>query len=125
MEKKRLSLGHIRGLLVDQHGRCAITGRPLDPAKASGDHIIPLSRRELSPPDGPENIWLVDKQVNAMKGSLTYDELIQLSKEIIAYEATARALHSRIREEQITQMDKADFDKWVNDHCNDEGRIVD
>jgi 5-methylcytosine-specific restriction endonuclease McrA len=124
MEKKGISLGHIRGLLVAQEGRCAITGVPLDPSDVNGDHIIPISRSDLSPPPNKQNIWLVAKRINAMKGTMTYDELVDASRLIIAYEERSRALISKLSNEAIGEINKEDFDLWVQKHCDSDGKII-
>lgn len=85
-------LDYIRGLIVAQGGKCAITGLPLDPRDVNADHIIPLSRKELSPGRGQDNIWLVHKKVNAMKGGMTYEELVDLAKLIVEHQELAATL---------------------------------
>ena len=121
--KRTVGLAYIRGLLVAQEGWCAISGRPLQPDEVNADHIIALSRVELNPSQGEENFWLVDKKINALKGTLTYDELVTTAREIIAHEQKTRALLGRITGKIIDPMDKTDFDQWVGDHCYENGAI--
>jgi hypothetical protein len=60
---KVIPLNYIRGLLIAQNGRCAITGMLLHPQDVNADHIVPLSREELAPTRTEENIWLVSIDV--------------------------------------------------------------
>lgn len=115
---------HIRGLIVAQGGRCAITGRPLDPREVNADHIIPLSRKELSPSKGPANVWLVHKQINAMKGSLTYEELVELAILIVEHQKRAQNLLSLIQKNKVPRVPKDTFDTWVEQHCDESGKII-
>lgn len=124
METKGVPLNIIRGLIIEQQGCCAITGSPLDPADVNGDHIIPLSRSEMNPSDGADNIWLVDKRVNAMKGTMTYDELIDMARKILAHEGRSRELIETIRSQGVMPVEKAKFDEWVAEKCDANGRVV-
>lgn len=124
MEKKGVSLSHIRALLIAQEGRCAITGLPLDPSDVNGDHIIPISRPELSPPPAKRNIWLVAKKINAMKGTMTYDELVQVAHMVIAHEAKSRKLIHGLINGEIGDTSKEVFDAWVMNHCDPEGKVA-
>ncbi len=120
-----MPLEHIRGLVVAQQGRCAISGLPLDPRDVNADHINPLSRKELSPSRGIANVWLVHKKINAMKGSLTYDELVAFAKLLVEHEATSRRYLAEIQAGGIEKIPKAAFDKWLTDNCDENGRIKD
>jgi len=124
MESKGISLGHIRALLILQQGRCAISGVPLEPSDVNGDHIIPISRKDISPPSNKHNLWLVSKRVNAMKGTMTYDELVEMAKLIISNEATARRLLERVVSGEVGEETKQEFDSWVNKHCDSEGKVI-
>ena len=125
MGKSTIRLAYLRGLLVAQKGRCAMTGRRLHPAEVNADHIVPLSRPEHDPADGQENFWLVNKKVNAAKGAMTYDELVLLAKEIIAHEGETRALLAQIETSKIEDLDKQSFDNWVKSNCDDNGIVED
>ena len=107
-------ISEIRGMLCEQDFKCAITGRALEPENTTGDHIIPLSRKALKPAAGPENVWLVDKSVNKLKSNLTYEELLQLAKEIVANEKKARHLISKKAEGSTLKLDKNEFSDVVN-----------
>jgi len=121
--KKTIPLNYIRGLLVAQGGRCAITGIPLDPLEVNADHILPLSREELTPSSEEDNIWLVHKRVNAMKGAMTYDELVEMCRVVLEHHEETNRLLKRIRARGIGPLAKAEFDSWVEDHCEKDGKI--
>ena len=124
METKGVPLNLIRGLLIEQQGRCAVTGIALDPAQVNGDHIIPLSRRELKPPDGAKNLWIVTKRINAMKGTMTYNELVEASRLVMDHEEKSRNLIKMISSGLVRPVEKRDFDEWVEQHCDDDGVVV-
>lgn len=126
MEKKQsltIPLDYIRGLIVAQGGRCAISGRPLDPRQVNADHITPLSRTTLSPSMNQTNVWLVHKSVNAMKGTLTYDELIEIARTILQHHEQSMELLEAIRNGRIKPLSKSEFDEWVSEHCNADGSL--
>lgn len=63
---------------------CYLTGEPIDLCEDiyELDHIIPVSKggsNRLS------NLGITKKEVNKMKGGLTVDELLKLSKKILEY----------------------------------------
>lgn len=118
-----IPLDHIRGLVVLQSGKCAITGLPLDPQEVNADHVIPLSRKEKSPSVGADNIWLVHKKVNAMKGTMTYDEMVDMAKLIIKHHEKSLSLLGQIQNNSVKPLSKSDFDKWVSDNCDSEGKV--
>lgn len=118
-----LPLDHIRGLLIRQGARCAITGIPLVPANVNADHIVPLSRAKLSPGMGKNNIWLVHKTVNAMKGTMTYEELVEMARLILAHHDESKALLQSILNHAVKPSSKAAFDKWVVENCAADGRL--
>lgn len=76
---KTIKAAEIFSLLEEQEYRCALSGRKLTPETASLDHILPLAKNgqhDIS------NIWIVDHQINAAKGTLTAEEFIQLCQEV-------------------------------------------
>jgi CRISPR/Cas system Type II protein with McrA/HNH and RuvC-like nuclease domain len=75
-------------LLAQQGYRCAATGRELTPSNAAMDHIVPLSRGGKH---SIENIQILHRQVNAMKGTLSQEDLIALAREIVAYSDRQKA----------------------------------
>ncbi len=123
MTKKTIPLDYIRGLIIAQNGSCAITGIPLDPKEVNADHIIPLSREKLKPSVEEDNIWLVHKRINSMKGTMTYSEFIEACQAVIDHHETTIALLDRIRHGQIRPVSKKEFDLWVEKHCDDIGKI--
>ena len=82
------SAKQILELVEKQQYRCAITGRPLTPSDASMDHIVPLSRGGKH---SIENIQIVHRQINAMKGTMTQEELIAIAREIVAHAEPAKS----------------------------------
>lgn len=123
-DRRVIPLDYIRGLLVAQGGRCAITGLTLDPQDVNADHILPLSREELSPTKTEENIWLVNKKVNAMKGTMTYDEFVRMCQMVLDHHAETEQLLGQIKTRQVNLVSKIDFDRWVFSMCDETGRIV-
>lgn len=121
--KKTIPLDYIRGLVVGQGGKCAITGMPLDPQEVNADHIVPLSREELAPSVEEDNIWLVHKKINAMKGTMTYAEFVEACRAVLDHHEKTVALLRRIREGEIPPVSKDEFDRWVDEHCEDNGKL--
>ena len=126
MEEKRkvIPLDYIRGLIVAQAGLCAITGLPLDPKTVSPDHIVPLSREDLSPSQGADNIWLVHNHINAMKGTMTYDELVKAARIVLEHEDESRLLLERIKRGEIRPIAKGSFDRWVQENAAADGTVL-
>lgn len=122
-QRKTIPLDHIRGLLVAQGGTCAITGMPLDPLEVNADHIVPLSREELSPSLQEDNIWLVHKKINAMKGTMTYAEFVQACQAVLDHQSATRALLKRIQEREVLPLSKSDFDSWIQRNCEENGKL--
>ena len=100
-----------------------MTGFPLHPKEVNADHVIPLSRQDLDPSDAEDNIWIVDKRVNSMKGSMTYDELIDVCKDVINHHEKSLELLGRIQRREIQPCQKSDFDKWVEKNCDKDGLV--
>lgn len=122
-KKVAIPLDYFRGLLQEQLAKCAITGIPLDPKRVNADHITPLSRQDLNPSTRETNVWLVDKRVNALKGNLTYDELVSIAKLIVEHEHKSRTLLKKIEEGQISPLSKPDFDNWIREFFDEDGVI--
>lgn len=70
-------------LIEGQSYQCALSGRKLTPETASLDHIVPLSR---GGEHSIENLWVVDVQVNAAKGTLTTEEFQALCQEVVEHQ---------------------------------------
>jgi CRISPR/Cas system Type II protein with McrA/HNH and RuvC-like nuclease domain len=113
MPIKTIPISYIRGLLITQNGRCAISGVKLHPHELNADHIVPLSRVDLSPTLNEKNIWLVHKSINAMKGTLTYSELIDFCHLILKNQEASKQLLEKIQKGKIEPLSKNEFDIWV------------
>lgn len=108
---------------MEQKGRCAITGLPLNPQEVNADHINPLSRKELSPSVEEDNIWLVHKKVNAMKGTMSYAEFVDMCKRVLEHYEESNRLLNRIQNKRVKPISKDVFDQWVKENCGEDGRI--
>ena len=96
-------------MIAEQNFKCTITGRNLSPENTKGDHIVPLSRKDLNPSTNTFNFWIVDRNVNKLKSNLTYDELLILAKEIVANENVARELILKRFQGDFKELNKQDF----------------
>ena len=96
-------------MIAEQNFKCAITGWNLSPEKTTGDHIVPLSRKDLNLSTNASNFWIVDRNVNKLKSNLTYDELLILAKEIVANENVARELILKRFQGDFKELNKQDF----------------
>ena len=123
----KIGMSLMRGLFVKQKGRCALTGIPLTPKELTGDHIYPLAlqKTEGNPIDNDKNIWLVHKDVNRMKNTLTYNQLIDYCKLILKHAEDSRELMESIHEGGIETLRLKEFDDIVNDKYNPETDTVD
>lgn len=74
----------LQEILSQQGFKCALSGRKLEPATASIDHKIPVSKGGT---DEASNLQWVDKRVNRMKGNMSDDEFIELCKEIATWKS--------------------------------------
>jgi len=68
-----LTSADVARMYLAQGGRCFYCGSP---AKLTVDHKIPVSRPELLPTNGPENVVLACGPCNASKKDLTTDEFL-------------------------------------------------
>jgi hypothetical protein len=59
---KRIDRSIIRSLLISQNGRCAISGVKISPNEVTLDHIIPVSRKDLSKKKVMEKVGWCQKQ---------------------------------------------------------------
>jgi hypothetical protein len=73
---------------------------------------------------GKDNIWLVHKKVNAMKGTMTYDELVEMACTILDHHGETKELIERIHNNEVRPVSKEDFDVWVEQNCSSDGRII-
>ncbi|GIX04924.1 MAG: hypothetical protein KatS3mg114_0793 [Planctomycetaceae bacterium] len=77
-----VTVQEVHDLLVRQDFRCALTGEPLDPADASMDHILAVSR---GGPHTIENAQILRRDVNRAKGTLTNEEFITLCRAVVCH----------------------------------------
>ena len=66
---------------------------------------------------------MVHKKVNAMKGTMTYTEFLQMCRLVVDHHAETKALLSQIMERGIKPVSKEVFDKWVSEMCDETGMI--
>jgi CRISPR/Cas system Type II protein with McrA/HNH and RuvC-like nuclease domain len=122
---KHLKRGQIRKLLYLQKGRCAISGKKIDPKNVSIDHIIPLSRKDLKDHPLYGKYWLVDTDINILKGALTLEELEKLINKIISNKSKTNELKEILQNQELEEMEKEEFDKYIDENYDDHGRIKD
>ena len=122
---KHLKRGQIRALLHLQKGRCAITGKKLDPKNVSIDHIIPLSRKEFKDHPLYGKYWLVDTNVNRLKGALTLEELTETLNTINENKKITDNLKEILKNQNLAEMSKEEFDKYIDENYDDNGQIID
>lgn len=79
---KKIKASDFMRILHKQNFRCAYTGVELKPDESSADHIIPVCKGGSHSPD---NIAVVTKKVNSMKGTLSYDEFVELCGSVYFY----------------------------------------
>jgi CRISPR/Cas system Type II protein with McrA/HNH and RuvC-like nuclease domain len=77
-----VSATDVRRKYESQSGRCAYTGDELTPDNITADHIVPVSSGGSHDLD---NVALVIDQVNAMKGTLSLDEYVELCRKVVAH----------------------------------------
>ena len=58
-----------------------------------------------------------------MKGTMTYDELVDMAKLIIEHHEKSRSLLGQIQSSSVKPLSKSDFDKWVSDNCDSNGKV--
>ena len=118
--------GQIRYLLKRHNGRCAITGEKLDPRRVSPDHIIPISRKDLSEEKLYGKVWLVWRDVNRMKLALTIDEFYNVIEKIYMNKNNALKLFEEFKTlDKIPEMPKKEFDDYVEKNIDEDGIIKD
>ena len=123
------------------HTACRLVlydGAPMGPSFRSG-HLLPpnnenfsllgssIAQRRMPEKMGwsnaYDNIWLVHKKINAMKGTMTYAEFIVACQSVLDHRAATCALLERIREGGIAPRSKNEFDLWVEKNCEKDGRL--
>ena len=123
MPRVPISVNHLRGLLKRQKGRCAITNQKMTPEMVTADHIIPVSRNTQTL-HNQQNVWLVHKDVNTMKGALDYEELIKISKMILSNEKRTRNLLGDIKKKKIDTMSLSDFKDYINENFDKKSEVI-
>jgi len=58
-----------------------------------------------------------------MKGTLTYDELVEIARTIIKHHEKSKQLLEDIRKENIRPAKKQVLDKWVSNNCSEDGKL--
>lgn len=69
----------LRKLVERQHYKCAMSGRVLTPETAACDHVVPLKNGGTHAID---NLQILHRDINRMKGTLASEEFIALCCEI-------------------------------------------
>ena len=59
-----------------------------------------------------------------MKGALTYDELVEMAWRILEYEPKSRELIRSIKNEAVRPVEKSEFDNWVSENCDADGKLL-
>lgn len=78
---ERITPTQLLELLETQNYKCALTGCDLSPEDVSVDHCVPTSRGGQH---CIENMQLVTKAMNKLKGTLTNAELLALCKQVVS-----------------------------------------
>ncbi len=55
---------------------------------------------------------------------MTYDELVDMARKILAHEARSRELIETISNNRVKPIEKPEFDDWVAENCDTDGRLV-
>lgn len=74
MKSGKITIKNLEDRLEAQGYRCSVTGLDLTPQTASLDHIIPHSEGGTNTMD---NVQIVHREVNRIKGSLSMQELFE------------------------------------------------
>jgi len=77
--KNQAKRSEILKLLEKQEYKCALSGRELTPDNSELDHIIPVT---TGGSNAIENIQIVTKEINRMKGSMTNDQFIEACQRV-------------------------------------------
>ena len=120
---KALDRAMIRSMLIAQNGRCALSGEKLDPTTVTLDHIIPISRKDLSKKKGYGQPWLVSKKANTLKGALTLSELYELISKINKNKKNSKKILNSFINNKIKPVDKETFDRYIKKNYNNLGLI--
>lgn len=72
----------LRAMLVEQGYRCPLTGEQLTPTNAALDHKTAVA---VGGTNDLSNLWIVHKEANRMKGTLTTEEFVLWCERVAAY----------------------------------------
>lgn len=75
-----ISIEFIDALYEMQGGECALTGMPIGWSEQYWDHTASIDRIDNERGYWPDNVQLVHKQVNMMRGSLEIERFVELCK---------------------------------------------
>ena len=120
---KKLDRKMVRSLLIAQNGRCAISGEKIKPSDVALDHIMPVSRREFKNKKEYGQGWLVSKKVNALKNTLTLDELYHLIDKIKNNKKTTKKILDKIINNKLKPVEKKPFDEYIKKNYSKKGII--
>tara|TARA_B110000438_G_C15460921_1_gene498847 strand:+ start:287 stop:664 length:378 start_codon:yes stop_codon:yes gene_type:complete len=123
MPRVPISVNHLRGLLKKQKGRCAISNQKMSPEMVTADHIIPVSRNPKTL-HNQQNVWLVHKDVNTMKGALDYEELIKICKMILSNEKISRNILDVIKKKNIKPMTLSEYKDYINENFDEKSEEI-
>lgn len=75
-----LSIEFVDAMYELQHGNCALSGLPIAWSKQHWDHTASIDRIDNSRGYLPDNVQLVHKELNMMRGSLEPERFVELCK---------------------------------------------
>jgi|TARA_B110000483_G_scaffold171970_1_gene203546 hypothetical protein len=122
-EIKKLNRGMVRSLLMAQNGRCAISGEKIKPSEVALDHIVAISRRDLNKKKGYGEGWLVSKKINALKGTLTMNELYYFIEKIRNNKKKTKSIFDKIINNKLKPVEKERFDEYIKRNYSKDGLI--
>jgi hypothetical protein len=73
---------YIDVMYEEQHGRCALSGLPIYWSTTGWDHTASIDRLDNSKGYTKENVQIVHKKLNMMRGTLEVEEFIELCKAV-------------------------------------------
>lgn len=79
MKAPKVKPSELLRLLNEQGHRCALTGRELTPQNASLDHVLAVKNGGAH---DIQNVQLVIKQANRMKGTMTMEEFVSICTDV-------------------------------------------
>ncbi len=82
IDKAKIPTRKLLELIESQGYLCALSGRPLEPATAGVDHVVPVSRGGSH---DIENVQVIHRDVNQAKSTMTNEEFIAMCREVVAW----------------------------------------